>query len=197
MRRVTAAVAHNRQLIGLPPKVALFYARSRRLARRRHDEWSLHSSTKPADLRELIRIAKGRREVVEIGTGTAWTSAALALADRKRTITTFDPIVRGEREWYIGLAGIPVRKRVTFESADGEAGAEDYDGRPSLLYIDGSHERERTIGTFMAWRPKLAPGAIVAFHDYSNPVYPGVREAIGELGLNGEVIGEFYVWKAG
>jgi predicted O-methyltransferase YrrM len=175
--------------------VALFYARSRRLAKRRHDEWSLHSSTKPADLKALIELAEGRREVVEIGTGTAWTAAALALADRRREITTYDPVVRGEREWYIGLAGIPVRKRVTFESDDGETAAETYEGRPDLLYIDGSHERERTIGTFMAWRPKLAPDAIVAFHDFHNPVYPGVREAILELGLDGHALGEFYVWR--
>jgi hypothetical protein len=104
--------------------------------------------------------------------------------------------VRGEREWYIGLAGIPVRKRVTFESDDGETAAETYEGRPDLLYIDGSHERERTIATFEAWRPKLAPDAIVAFHDFHNPVYPGVREAILELELDGHALGEFYVWRS-
>ena len=45
----------------------------------------------------------------------------------------------------------------------------------------------------LAWRPVLAPGATVAFDDYANPDYPGVREAIAELGLAGERRGAMFV----
>jgi hypothetical protein len=39
----------------------------------------------------------------------------------------------------------------------------------------------------------LAPGATVAFDDYANPDYPGVREAIAELGLTGGSRGSLFV----
>ena len=45
------------------------------------------------------------------------------------------------------------------------------------------------------WRPALAPDAIVAFHDYDHPDFPGVREAIEELGLDGEARGGLFVWR--
>ena len=98
-RTLAAAAAHNRQLVGLPPRVSLFYARARRLAARNDDQWSLRSVTKPPALRALLDLADGRRDVVEIGTGTGWTAAALALADSRRSVVTFDPVVRAEREW--------------------------------------------------------------------------------------------------
>jgi hypothetical protein len=65
-----------------------------------------------------------------------------------------------------------------------------------MLFVDGSHERELTIATFEAWRPRLERDAIVAFHDFENPEYPGVTEAIRELGLNGEADGDLFVWRA-
>jgi hypothetical protein len=39
----------------------------------------------------------------------------------------------------------------------------------------------------------LAPGALVALHDYANPGYPGVAEAVAELGLGGRVEGGCWV----
>ena len=63
-----------------------------------------------------------------------------------------------------------------------------------FVFIDGSHERERTIATFEAWRDHVAPGGVIAFHDWENPAYPGVTEAIREMGLDGEVRGDVFVW---
>jgi Methyltransferase domain len=65
-----------------------------------------------------------------------------------------------------------------------------------MLFVDGSHERDLTVRTFEAWRAALAPGAVVAFHDVDNPDYPGVGEAIAELGLDGAVEGDLFVWRA-
>jgi hypothetical protein len=44
-----------------------------------------------------------------------------------------------------------------------------------------------------AWQPHLRPGAPVLFDDYTNPDYPGVREAIEELGLEGQRHGKLFV----
>ncbi len=44
-----------------------------------------------------------------------------------------------------------------------------------------------------AWHGALAPGALIVFDDYAHPDYPGVREAVADLGLRGEMAGTLYV----
>jgi hypothetical protein len=65
------------------------------------------------------------------------------------------------------------------------------------LFIDSEHEREPVLAAFAAWRDALAPGAVVVFHDYGHPQYPGVREAVRELGLQGSERGGLFVWRDG
>jgi predicted O-methyltransferase YrrM len=177
--------------------VAWFQARARRAARRSGDEFSLVSATRPDDLARLLALARGRRRVVELGTGTAWTTISLALADSSREVTSFDPIVRAERERYLELAGPGVRSRIELVDAPGEAGPREGEPRVDLLFVDSSHERAATIREYEAWRPALAPGAIVAFDDYGHPDYPGVAQAIADLGLAGERAGTLFVARAG
>jgi predicted O-methyltransferase YrrM len=191
-----ATLRRNAVLLRLPPRVALFYSRARRSAARAGDEWSLLSATGPESLAVVLRLARGRRRVVEIGTGTGWTAAALALADRERRVLSFDPSVRVERERYLELAGPDAARRIELVAGGGEDGPGERRFSPDMLFVDGSHERELTVRTFRNWRPALEPGAIVAFHDYENPAYPGVTEAIRELGLRGEAAGDVFVWRA-
>ena len=61
-------------LRGLPPRVARFHLRARRTARAGGDEFSLVSAAAPQDWTRLLRLARGAREAVELGTGTAWTA---------------------------------------------------------------------------------------------------------------------------
>jgi predicted O-methyltransferase YrrM len=183
-------------LLRLPPRVALFYSRARRSAARSGDDWSLQSATGPESLARLLRLARGRRRVVEIGTGTAWTTAALALADRERRVLSFDPKVWPERARYLRLAGPDAAARIELVEGGGENGPGGRDFTPDMLFVDGSHERDLTIRTVESWRPVLAPGAIVAFHDWENPEYPGVSAAIRALDLRGEAVGDVFVWRA-
>jgi predicted O-methyltransferase YrrM len=193
VRSLSGAVRRNRALLRLPPRVALFYSRARRLAMRTGDQWSLDSATKPESLAFLLHLAKGRRRTVEIGTGTAWTTIALALADGERRVLSFDPVVRPERDRHLALAAA-ARPRIELVEAPGEHGLGDRPGPVDLVFVDGSHERELTIATFEAWREVLAPGGAIAFHDFGNPEYPGVTEAIRELALEGEVHRDLFVW---
>jgi hypothetical protein len=78
----------------------------------------------------------------------------------------------------------------------GERGPAGRGLRPDLLFVDGSHERDSTIATFEAWRGALAGGAVVVFHDYGNPAYPGVEEAVEALGLDGAAERDVFVWRA-
>jgi predicted O-methyltransferase YrrM len=183
-------------LLRLPPRVALFYSRARRLAAREGDEWSLRSATRPESLARILRLARGRKRVVEIGTGTAWTTAALLIADRQRHVLSFDPRVWPQRDRYLQLARPGATARLELVEGGGEQGPGERPWRADMLFVDGSHERDLTIATFEAWRGALAEGAVVAFHDYENPDYPGVTEAIRALGLHGEADGDVFVWRA-
>ncbi len=176
----------------LPPRVAWFQLRARRLARRTDDVFSLSSVTRPADLRTLLEAARGRHRVVELGTATGWTAISLALADPRRTVLTCDNAEREEPQRYLGLVAGDVRARIELAIRSGSDGPPD-DGPVDLLYIDSSHERAQTIDEVVAWRPVLRPGAVIAFDDYTHPGFPGVREAIAELGLAGDQRGTLFV----
>jgi predicted O-methyltransferase YrrM len=186
----------NAVLLRLPPRVALFYSRARRAAARERDGWSLRSATGPESLARVLRLARGRKRVVEVGTGSAWTTAALLIADRERHVLSFDPRIWPQRDRYLALARPAVTARLELVQGGGEQGPGERPWRPDMLFVDGSHDRDLTIATFHAWRPALEPGAVVAFHDHDNPEYPGVGEAIRELGLDGETDGELFVWRA-
>jgi hypothetical protein len=88
-----------------------------------------------------------------------------------------------------------VRERIRFVIAEGAGGAA---GAPEVdfVFIDSSHQLEETVETFEAWRPKLRSPGTVVFHDYGNPQYPGVEQAVARLGLEGQAQGSVFVWRA-
>lgn len=180
---------------GLPPRVAWFQLRARREARRLGDEFSLTSALAPRKLRVLLELAAGRRRVVELGSATGWTAIALALSDPERTVLSFDPVAYPRRERYLALAGGDVARRLEFVQGPGEQGAHRAHD-VELLFVDSSHEREPTLRELAAWRPRLAPGALVVLDDYGNPRFPGIRAAVEELGLPGFERQDLFVWPA-
>jgi predicted O-methyltransferase YrrM len=186
----------------LPPQVARFQWRARRRARALGDTFALESSTRPSDLARLLKLARGRERVVELGTANGWTAIALALDHSERRVFTFDPFDRPERRAYLELVPDRVRGRIVFTAAPGSVGpggpgpggADDASPHGiELLYIDSSHDRAETIAEVQAWQRALAPGALIVFDDYAHPDYPGVREAVADLGLRGEMAGTLYV----
>ncbi len=178
----------------LPPRVALFYVKAIWTARRANDDFALRSGTRPRELAHLLAVARGHRRVAELGTGSAWTAIALALSDHGRTVVSYDPVVRPHRELYLALVRPDVRQRIELLEGTGEAGP------PAgtfvdFVFVDSSHEREETIATFESWSGAVAPGGIVAFHDYEEPLFPGVTDAIHELDLRGDAHGHLFVWR--
>jgi predicted O-methyltransferase YrrM len=177
----------------LPPRVASFNLRARRVARRTGDAFSLQSALRPAKLAALLDAAAGRRVLVELGTGTAWTTIALVLADPARTIVSYD-IVERERAAYLALVPDSVRTRITFVTAPAEDGPVGLSG-VELLFVDSSHERDPTLAQIAVWRSALAPGALVVFDDYGHPDYPGVAQAVAALGATGTVRASMFLWR--
>jgi predicted O-methyltransferase YrrM len=184
------------RLCVLPPRVAWFHWRARRLASRTGDEFSVTSATRPADLKVLLGLARGKRRVVELGTATGWTAISLALAEPLREVMTFDVLARDEPGRYMGLVGLETRRQIELVIAPGSAGPRD-ERSVDLLYIDSSHDRLETVAEVLAWRPVLHPGSLIVFDDYMHPDFPGVHEAITELELPGEQRGTLYVHKVG
>jgi predicted O-methyltransferase YrrM len=174
----------RRSFRSLPPRIAFFVVRARLRAIRTKDQFSIDSALRPEKLEALLKHAAGRTHVVELGTGTGWATIAMALADPSRTIVSYDPIDR-DRERYLALVGSSVRSRITLHAEPGEVGPAAGVAGVELLFIDSSHERVPTVAEYKAWRPALADGGIVIFDDYGHPGYPGVAEAVAELGVQG------------
>lgn len=192
LRRIGSDVRYVIRLRRLPPRVAWFLWRARLLARRSADPFSLVSATRPADLALLLRLARDRRRVVELGTGTAWTALAFALADSRREVISYDPIARPERDRYLELVSAGVQARVQLVAEPGSTGPAS-DEAIDLLYVDSSHSRQGTIEEMQAWRVVLRSGALVVFDDYTHSDYPGVSEAVAELGLRGDQRGTLFI----
>jgi predicted O-methyltransferase YrrM len=199
-RRTLGAVRQQARIVlslrVLPRPVACFFWRAYRHARRTGDSFSLASAARPAELAELLALARSHDTVVELGTGTAWSAIALALDDRRRQVITYDPCVRDEREAYLDLAGSSVRARIDLREEPDSNGPRSADPPVPMLFIDSSHEREAVMAAFRAWSDALGPRAVVAFHDFDHPDHPGVREAVVDLQLLGRKSGGLFVWQA-
>ncbi len=195
-RRVARAARQDAvfvlQLRALPWRVAAVQLRARARARRIGDVFSLTSATRPRNLALLLALARGCRYVVELGTGTAWTTIAFVVDDPLRQVTSFDVVVRPEREQYLALVSPEARSRIELVDAAGVTGPTSQQ-LVDLLYVDSSHEREQTVAELRAWTPVLKSGAVVVLDDYAHPLYPGVREAVEELQLCGTQHGSVFV----
>lgn len=173
------------QLRVLPFRVALFQWRARRLASKIGDEFGPVAATRPPKLATLLSLAANRHYVVELGTATGWTAISLLIADSRREVVSYDPFERREPYRYLELAGPSVGNRLSLVLEPGDVGPK-VDRTVDLLYIDTSHECADTIRELQAWRPALREGTLVVFDDFAHPEFPGVREAILQLGLEGE-----------
>jgi predicted O-methyltransferase YrrM len=191
-QRTMEELRYTARLRVLPSRVAWFQLRARLLALRTNDQFSLVSVTRPENLARLLSLARDHRLVVELGTATGWTTLSLALSDSGAEVVSYDPFPHPERERYLRLVGPRTLNRIAFVHAPGATGPRD-DRRVDLLYIDSSHSRDATIEEVNAWSPVLGPGSVIAFDDYGHTEYPGVREAVEELGLSGAAHGPLFV----
>lgn len=181
-------------LARLPRPVAAFWVRALRRARRDGDTWSIDVACRPAEMRVLLDALAGRRRVAEIGTAAAWTTCCLALAEPDREVHSWDVEAHPERERYLALLSPADRARVHLHDRPGGLGPAD-PPPVDAVFIDSSHELGETVSTFRTWEPALAAGGAIAFHDYDDDAYPGVTQAVRELGLRGEARGHLFVWR--
>lgn len=67
---------------------------------------------------------------------------------------------------------VPIRKRST---------EVDWSSPISLLFVDGGHDAASVRADWGKFSPYIVHDGFVAFHDYWNPDYPGVRTVVDEL----------------
>ncbi len=195
LHRIARIITELASLARLPFPVARFYLRLYLRAQQLEDQFAIWASSRPRELAALLQAARGSRQAVEVGTGAGWTALSLALALPECTVTTFDPVDRDHRADYFAVAGPSVRARVTYVPTPAEEATAPAAG-VDLLFIDGMHDREATVTAFGFWSPRLAPGAVIAFHDFGDPSFPGVQEAVAQLRLKGTAHGRLFVCHA-
>lgn len=127
--------------------------------------------------------------IVEIGAFRGRSTALLAASGRQ--VVTIDPLVPGptEDDYAVSEADAAALGELVSGLADvewirDEAARVNYAGGAiDLLYIDGDHRAGAPLADFRAFERHLAPGALVAFHDYGDR--PAVGAAVGELEREG------------
>ncbi|MBW3608042.1 MAG: class I SAM-dependent methyltransferase [Actinobacteria bacterium] len=194
MQRARRLALQTASLARLPRPVATFWYRALRRAQADGDTWSIDVACRPAEMRVLLDALAGRSRVAEIGTAAAWTTCCLALAEPGREVHSWDVEAHPERERYLALLSPADRARVHLHDRPGGLGPAD-PPPVDAVFIDSSHELDETVATFRTWKPAVTGGGVIAFHDYADDAYPGVTQAVRELGLQGEARGHLFVWR--
>lgn len=130
----------------------------------------------------LWRFAKGKR-VLEIGSYCGRSTICLAqAANSVVAVDYFDgrgtPEPADTRDAFAAnLMRYGVAAKVETCHPDAEYRRPSFD----LIFIDGAHDVESVRHDIERARDALAPGGLLAFHDYRRVIDPGVTQAVDEL----------------
>ena len=123
-------------------------------------------------------------DVLEIGSSFGWSTIAFCLGGALH-VTGIDPHEEDPRTWdgmarnmeAYGVADRVTRIRAYSQEALPLLAAEGK--RFGLIFIDADHEYPSVRHDLLGSLPLLAPGGLIACHDYFNA--PGVQQAVDEL----------------
>lgn len=153
-----------------------------------------------AALRQLARDATLRvGEVLEVG--SAYGYSAVTMASVRAMVTAVDPhswlnslaVMRGN------LAAYGVADRVAIDQRLSQIALPEYvaAGRTfGLVFVDGDHA-EPAVEHDVTWAVRLlAPGGVLACHDYDEDTCPGVRPALDRvLGTPHELVDTLAIYR--
>ncbi|HEY1187494.1 MAG TPA: class I SAM-dependent methyltransferase [Gemmata sp.] len=124
-----------------------------------------------AEGRALWELARDKR-VLELGRHTGRSTVALAQAARELvSVDTRDPAPAGEWLVRFGLDGdrVALRRGRFSEVVTPPLGPFD------LVFVDGEHDAPNVLADVELALSVLAPGGVLALHDYPDPSWPDVR----------------------
>lgn len=142
------------------------------------DRGSIQDPRELADLLDLLSSFNCER-AVEVGVAFGGTFWALSLVCGKLVGVDRDLSQVDQRN-----RDIPGTHQIEGDSTDMEVLAEAYailDGPANFILIDAAHEPEPMLADYTAWRPNLARGGIMAFHDITGQAADGWRELLAIL----------------
>lgn len=144
------------------------------------------------------------KPIVELGTFHGYTAGVLAMAAEETNspvITIDDYAPRPEQRLPAHIGAAAVRENLTRAGLHVAVLQGDSRDVPNvirevgMLWIDSTHTAEQVEAEMAAWLPLIAPGGIVAFHDYggaSTPQLKGPIDAMFRHSPMWEQIGAFY-----
>jgi predicted O-methyltransferase YrrM len=150
--------------------------------------FDIHGWLKPEEGKTLAELARGNR-VLEIGSYCGLSTICMArTAEHVTAVDYFDgrgtPNPRDTLdEFKANIHRYGVSEKVRICHPDDPYPLPEYD----LAFIDGAHDYPSVSADIERTLAVLAPGGVLAFHDYRRPVYPdhGVDQAVDELLANG------------
>jgi hypothetical protein len=96
---------------------------------------------------------------------------------------------------YTNLAGLGLLEDVTLVVSHSVRAAGLFaDGSLHMVFLDAAHDEESVAADIAAWLPKVAPGGVLAGHDYRpEDGFPGVKAAVDKV-FGDRVIAEGSCW---
>ena len=154
-------------------------------------------------LHDLAAAAPPNASVLEIGSYLGASSCYLAagLAERNGRLFCVDTwqnetMPDGERDTFAEFSENvrPVANRImTVRKRSEDLVTSDVPGPVHLAFIDGDHGYDAVRRDFEIVAGMIAPGGIIAFHDFGDPQFPGVTRVVGEALASGNWIQRGFV----
>jgi predicted O-methyltransferase YrrM len=156
------------------------------------------TQTTAAERECVVRLAAGRKRLVEIGVWHGVTTSRL------RSIMAADALLIAVDPYPAGRLGFSVQQHIArsevgrvrngtvkwFRCTGVEAAkryAADHEDPVDFVFIDGDHTYDGLRGDWQAWSPLLATGGLVALHDSVPTPERAIHEA-GSVRFTQEVI---------
>ena len=132
--------------------------------------------------------------IVEIGSYRGRSAAYMAAAlkpDSNIKIFCIDLWANANQEKFVStandlemlknyLVSLDLYKFITTIRSDSIEASKDWKLPIDLLFIDGNHSYEGVSGDYQAWYPHVKRGGVIAFHDYHEINWQGVRTFVDE-----------------
>jgi hypothetical protein len=129
----------------------------------------------PAEGKRLYEIAAGRR-ALELGTYAG--RSTVCLAQQAAEVVSVDRDDQSAAaDW---VRRYDLSDRVTFHRGDVREVVPGLSGRFDLAFLDTEHDAASVARDLALVAPKLAPGGLLAVHDYPDPDWPEVRPVVDE-----------------
>lgn len=145
----------------------------------RHDVDTLH---------RLVLSLPPTPVVVNIGAGFGTSALTIVEMRHDAFVFSIDVEERPDEECYLRAAGLWEQHRVVRILGRSQDVGRHWPAPVDMVFVDGDHSTDGVVGDARAWLPRIAPGGIIAFHDYGRESLPGVKEGIDHVMGGYEVI---------